>query len=133
MRPEADHYKAAAAAAAKLHQSCPTLCDPIDGSPPGSPVPGILQARALEWGAIAFSNRSTGRPLRLEASPPPAFFLTLSLVHTEPDQQFINYTLDCPARPHLALALAQVSATVKLWFSVPVCLQNGSGLPTSVL
>ena len=40
---------AAAAAAAKLLQSCPTLCDPIDGSPPGSPVPGILQARALEW------------------------------------------------------------------------------------
>ena len=35
-------------------QSCPTLCDPIDGSPPGSPVPGILQARTLEWGAIAF-------------------------------------------------------------------------------
>ena len=45
-----------AAAAAKLLQSCPTLCDPIDGSPPGSPVPGILQARTLEWGAIAFSG-----------------------------------------------------------------------------
>ena len=42
----------AAAAAAKLLQSCPTLCDPIDGSPPGSPVPGILQARTLEWAAI---------------------------------------------------------------------------------
>ena len=42
-------------AAAKLLQSCLTLCDPIDGSPPGSPVPGILQARVLEWGAIAFS------------------------------------------------------------------------------
>ena len=40
---------AAAAAAAALLQSCPTLCDPIDGSPPGSPVPGILQARTLEW------------------------------------------------------------------------------------
>ena len=47
---------AAAAAAAKLLQSCPTLCDPIDGSPPGSPDPGILQARTLEWVAIAFSN-----------------------------------------------------------------------------
>ena len=44
-----------AAAAAKSLQSCPTLCDPIDGSPPGSPAPGILQARGLEWGAIAFS------------------------------------------------------------------------------
>ena len=43
-------------AAAKSLQSCPTLCDPRDGSPPGSPVPGILQARALEWLAISFSN-----------------------------------------------------------------------------
>ena len=48
--------KTAAAAAAKSLQSCPTLCDPIDGSPPGSPVPGILQARTLEWVAISFSN-----------------------------------------------------------------------------
>ena len=44
------------AAAAKSLQSCPTLCDPIDGSPSGSPVPGILQARTLEWVAISFSN-----------------------------------------------------------------------------
>ena len=47
---------AAAAAAAKSLQSCPTLCDPIDGSPPGSPIPGILQARSLEWVAISFSS-----------------------------------------------------------------------------
>ena len=47
---------AAAAAAVKSLQSCPTLCNPIDGSPPGSPVPGILQARTLEWVAISFSN-----------------------------------------------------------------------------
>ena len=46
----------AAAAAAKSLQSCPTLCDPIDSSPPGSAVPGILQARTLEWGAISSSN-----------------------------------------------------------------------------
>ena len=45
-----------AAADAKSLQSCLTLCDPIDGSPPGSPVPGILQARTLEWVAISFSN-----------------------------------------------------------------------------
>ena len=45
-----------AAAAAKLLQSCPTLCDPIDGLLPGSPVPGILKARTLEWVAISFSN-----------------------------------------------------------------------------
>ena len=47
---------AAAAAAAKSFQLCSTLCDPIDGSRPGSPVPGILQARTLEWVAISFSN-----------------------------------------------------------------------------
>ena len=47
---------AATAAAAKSLQSCPTLCDPIDGSPSGSVVPGILQARTLEWVAISFSN-----------------------------------------------------------------------------
>ena len=50
-----DHL-CSAAAAAKLLQLCPTLCDPIDGSPPGSPISGILQARILEWVAISFSN-----------------------------------------------------------------------------
>ena len=54
--PKKNTAAAAAAAAAKSLQSCPTVCDPIDGSPPGSPVPGILQARTLEWGAIAFSE-----------------------------------------------------------------------------
>ena len=51
----------AAAAAAKSLQLCLTLCDPTDGSPPGSPVPGILQARTLEWVAIAFSNAWKGK------------------------------------------------------------------------
>ena len=50
------HASDTAAAAAKSLQSCPSLCDPRDGSPPGSPVPGILQARTLEWVAISFSN-----------------------------------------------------------------------------
>ena len=50
------HSAKAAAAATKSLQSCPTLCDPIDGSPPSTPVPGILQARTLEWVAISFSN-----------------------------------------------------------------------------
>ena len=54
-------YNEAAAAAAKSLQSCPTLCDPIDGGPPGSPVPGILQARTLEWVAISFSNAWKGK------------------------------------------------------------------------
>jgi len=48
--------KTAAAATAKSLQSCPTPCNPIDGSPPGSPVPGILQARTLEWVAISFPD-----------------------------------------------------------------------------
>ena len=63
-------------AAAKSLQSCPTLCDSIDGSPPGSPVPGILQARTLEWVAISFSNAWKGKVkvkslscLRLLATP----------------------------------------------------------------
>ena len=50
------NLKKLAAAAAKSLQSCPTLCDPIEGSPPGSPVPGILQARTLEWAVVSFSN-----------------------------------------------------------------------------
>ena len=51
-----EHKLSLFAAAAKSLQLCPTLCHPIDGSPPGSPVPGILQARTLEWVAISFSN-----------------------------------------------------------------------------
>ena len=51
-----DKQQSPAAAAAKSLQSCPTLCDPTDGSPQGSPIPGILQARTLEWVAISFSN-----------------------------------------------------------------------------
>ena len=53
---ESGWLQSAAAATAKSLQSCPTLCDPIDGRPPGSPVPGILQARTMEWVAISFSN-----------------------------------------------------------------------------
>ena len=55
------YVAAAAAAAAKSLQSCPTLCDPRDGSPPGSPIPGILQARTLEWVAIS-SVKAYGKP-----------------------------------------------------------------------
>ena len=59
VQPEERNLIVAAAAAAKSLQSCVTLCDPIDGSLPGSPVPGILQARTLEWGAIVFSGNLT--------------------------------------------------------------------------
>ena len=51
-----EFYQTLATATAKSLQSCPTLCDPRDGSPPGYPIPGILQARTLEWVAISFSN-----------------------------------------------------------------------------
>ena len=64
-----------AATAAKLHQLCPTLCDPIDSSPTGSSVPGILQARILEWVAISFSNHESEKWFRC---PVPWFFPTLS-------------------------------------------------------
>ena len=56
LRIQSPHVTLAAAAATKSLQLCPTLCDPTDGSPPGSPVPGILQARTLEWVDISFSN-----------------------------------------------------------------------------
>ena len=62
-----------AVAADKSLQLCLTLCDPIDGSPPGSPVPAILQARTLEWGAIAFCVRKTRRGLLKKV----AFYLGL--------------------------------------------------------
>ena len=61
-------YAAAAAAVAKSLQSCLTLCDPIDVSPPGSPIPGILQARTLEWVAISFSNAAAAAKL-LQSCP----------------------------------------------------------------
>ena len=54
--PAPEHCLEHSTAAAKSLQSCPTLCEPVDGSPPGSPVPGILQARTPEWVAISFSN-----------------------------------------------------------------------------
>ena len=78
------HYgEQCAAAAAKLHQSCPTLCDPRDGSPPGSPVPGILQARTLEWVAISFSKRTVWRFLKkLETELPYDPTIPLLGIHT---------------------------------------------------
>ena len=69
MRIFASGLAAAAAAAAKSLQSCPTLCHPMDGSPPGSPVPGILQARTLEWDAISFSNAGKGKVKVKSLSP----------------------------------------------------------------
>ena len=100
---------AAAAAAAKSLQSCLTLCDPIDGSPPGSPVPGILQARSLEWVAIPFSkyfSRYSKIPAIFETSQGfPAALCTYMLI----SQLF-------PASPKELLYLRQI--TPGIFFSV---------------
>ena len=72
---------AAAAAAAKLFQSCPTLCDPIDGSPPGSSIPGILQARTLEWVAIDFSTQADDMSLYSRVGLTEAYYVKLCFVY----------------------------------------------------
>ena len=76
-------------AAAKSHQSRPTLCDPIDGSPPGSPVPGILQARTLEWVAISFSNAWKWK-VKVKSLSHVQFFTTpwTAAYHTPPPMGF---------------------------------------------
>ena len=66
------------AAAAESCQSCPTLWDPIDGSPPGSPVPGILQARTLEWVAISFSNNESESYINMYLTHPSQILWMLS-------------------------------------------------------
>ena len=77
IEPVSPALAAAAAAAAKLLQSCPTLCNPIDGSPPGSPIPGILQAITLEWVAISFSNAWRWKvKVKLLSRVPGRFFIT---------------------------------------------------------
>ena len=86
-------YQGSPAAAAKSLRLCPTLCDPIDSSPPGSPVPGILQAKTLEWVAISFSNawkwKVKGKLLsrvRLFTTPPTAAYqasLSMGFVRQE--------------------------------------------------
>ena len=67
------YYMYAAAAAAKSLQSCPTLCDPIDGRPPGSPVPGILKPRTLEWVAISFSCSEAKKKKKIQPNSKTVF------------------------------------------------------------
>ena len=80
----------AAAAAAKSLQLCPTLCDPIDGSPPGSPVPGILQARTLEWVAISFQPQSRVFPDIIITTYYPPISLVASLLTPGVNKQIIH-------------------------------------------
>ena len=97
-----------AATAAKSLQSCLTLCDPIDGSPPGSPIPGILQARVLEWVAISFSNawkwkvkvKSLSRVRLLATSWTAAYQVPLSMGFSR--QEYWNgVPLPSPSDPEL--------------------------------
>ena len=109
---------ATATATAKSLQSCPTLCDPIDSSPPGSPVPGILQARTLEWVAISFSNawkwnvkvKSLSR-VRLWATPwtaayqaPPSIGFSRQEYWSGVPLPSLYVTLILSQRPHLLIS-----------------------------
>ena len=78
------HLSLLSAAAAKSLQSFPTPCDPIDGSPPGSPVPGILQARTLEWVAISFSNAWKWKVKVAQSCPTQATLFILKHSHSHP-------------------------------------------------
>ena len=91
------------AAAAKLLQSCPTLCDPIDGSPPGSSIPGILQARILEWVVISFSNALKWK-VRMK-----------SLSHVQP--LVTPWTAAYPAPPSLGFSRQEYWRWVAISFS----------------
>ena len=100
-------WMSAAAAAAKSLQSCPTLCNPMDGSPPGSPVPGILQARTLEWVAIFFSNawkwkvkvKSLSR-VRLQATPWTAAFQAPPSMGFSRQEYWSEVSLPSPTHSH---------------------------------
>ena len=102
--------------AAKLLQSCPTLCDPIDGSPPGSPVPGILQARTLEWVAISFSNawkwkvkvKSLSR-VRLLAAPWTAAHQALPSMGFSRQEYWSGVPLPSPRKSYRVLKILKIS------------------------
>ena len=112
-------YCAATAAAAKSLQSCLTLCDPIDGSPPGSPVPGILQARTLEWVAISFSNACKWKvkvKLLSQSCPTPSDPMDWSLPGSSTHGIFQARVLEWGA---IAFSVSSYSLSVNLeYFSV---------------
>ena len=112
----------AAAAAAKSLQSCPTLWDPRDGSPPGSPIPGVLQARTLEWVAISFSSNSLPSPLKVSETksasqfPEPSQSCYLS-IHT-----FLP--TKTPPPPQMLPATALIFSITELWIFLCSTYQN---------
>ena len=102
----------AAAAAAKLLQSCPTLCDPIDGSPTGSPITGILQARTPEWVAISFSNACKGKVkvkslsgVRLLATPWTAAHQASPSMRVSRQEYWSGVPLPSPKHPYYIPAI----------------------------
>ena len=115
----------AAAASAKSLQSCPTLCDPVDCSPPGSSVPGILQARTLEWVAISFSINSCRRPQRyyvysLSRNQDPALMAVLlfliQLQNLTTEQQIVSWLLFlCFCIPSLPWSATVWICLLELW------------------
>ena len=115
----------AAAAAAKSRQSCPTLCDPIDGSPPGSPVPGILQARTLEWVALSFTSawkwkvkvKSLSR-VRLLATPWTVAYQTPPSMGFSRQEYWSGVPLPSPTS---ALGSAKRITDISVLFYVPDC------------
>ena len=103
------------AAAAKSLQSCPTLCNPIDGSLPGSPIPGILQARTLEWVAISFSNawkwkvkvKSLSR-VRLLATPRTAAYQAPPPMGFSRQEYWSGVPLPSPCNTHVSVLFSQI-------------------------
>ena len=124
--------RAAAAAAAKSLQSCPTLCDPIDGSPPGSPIPGILQARTLKWVAISFSKawkwkvkvKSLSR-VQLFPNPWTAAYQAPPPTGFSRQEYWSGVPLPSPAIVHSAAINMGNMYPFELWFSQGICLLVG--------
>ena len=105
-------------AAAKSCQSCPTLWDPIDGSPPGSPIPGILQARTLEWVAISFSNNESESYINMYLTHPSQILWMLS----QGCELVIEIIMEHPLYTEVGWFL------FFFFFSFPVYLGGGGGL-----
>ena len=127
-------------AAAKSLQSCPTLCDPIDGSPPGSPVPGILQARTLEWVAISFTNawkwkakvKSLSR-VRLSATPWTAAYQAPPPMGFSRQEYWSGVPLPSPITCRVGFKYHSLSSVELLRYSLPVvkCFLSTFGAPST--
>ena len=111
------NLKKNAAAAAKSLQSCPTLCDPIDGSPPGSPVPGILQARTLEWAAISFSDTCITESLCCTAKTMKTLLITILQYKIKSKKKNQGWVRDLS---FLSMSLTDISK------GFPPCFQKAS-------